>query len=74
MPLPENIKKRQFIQEVVEPEVSTPVEPEVLQEVIEEAPVEEETVGEETTEKKAGGDPRAKFVARLKAKAQSIRK
>jgi len=70
MPLPENIKKKQFIQEVVEPEVSTPVEPEVLQEIVEEAPVEEETVEEETS----GGDARAKFIARLKAKANSIKK
>jgi len=69
MPLPENIKKKQFIQEVVEPEVSTPVEPEVLQEIVEEAPVEEETA-----KKKSGGDARAKFVARLKAKAKSIKK
>ena len=37
MPLP-NSNRRQFIQEVVEPEVSTPVEPEVLQEIVEEAP------------------------------------
>ena len=36
MPLPNS--NRQFIQEVVEPEVSTPVEPEVLQEIVEEAP------------------------------------
>jgi len=69
MPLPGSNKKRQFIQEVVEPEVSTPVEPEVLQEIVEEAPVEEET-----TEKKSGGDARAKFIARLKAKAQTIKK
>jgi len=34
MPLPGS-NRRQFIQEVVEPEVSTPVEPEVL---VEEAP------------------------------------
>jgi len=61
MPLPENIKKKQFIQEVVEPEVSTPVEPEVLQEIVEEAPVEEETVEEETT-------AREKFLARIKKK------
>jgi len=61
MPLPENIKKKQFIQEVVEPEVSTPVEPEVLQEIVEEAPVEEETVEEATT-------AREKFLARIKKK------
>lgn len=60
MPLPGNIKKKQFIQEVVEPEVSTPVEPEVLQEIVEEAPVEEETAN-----KKSDDDARAKFLARI---------
>jgi len=74
MPLPGSNRKRQFIQEVVEPEVSTPVEPEVLQEIVEEAPVEEEIVEEETTEEKSGSDARAKFIARLKAKAQTIKK
>jgi len=63
MPLPENIKKKQFIQEVVEPEVSTPVEPEVLQEIVEEAPVEEETVEEETVEEATTA--REKFLARI---------
>jgi len=64
MPLPENIKKKQFIQEVVEPEVSTPVEPEVLQEIVEEAPVEEETVEEETAVEEAT-TAREKFLARI---------
>lgn len=32
-------KKKQFLQEIVEPEVNTPVEPEVLQEIVEEEPV-----------------------------------
>jgi len=35
MPLPGSNRNRQFIQEVVEPEVATPVEPEVL---VEDAP------------------------------------
>ena len=39
MPLP---KPKQFLQEVVEPEVATPVEPEVLSEIVEDAPVEED--------------------------------
>jgi hypothetical protein len=33
-----NDDKKEFLQEVVEPEVQTPVEPELLQEIVEEAP------------------------------------
>lgn len=34
--------KKQFLQEVIEPDVQEPTEPELLQEIVEEAPVEEE--------------------------------
>lgn len=50
MPLPNT--KRQFLQEVIEPEVSAPVEPEVLSEIVEEAPAEED---EEESPPKIGG-------------------
>lgn len=68
MPLPNS--KRQFIQEVVEPEVATPVEPEVLTEIVEEAPVEDAPAKKKNSAPKIGGRIQ-KAVNRAKTKIKS---
>jgi len=69
MPLPNS--KRQFLQEVIEPEVQTPVEPELLQEIVEEAPVEEDKPAAKKRSAPRVGSRIQKAVKRAKTTIQS---